>query len=119
MLDAINLAVKNKIMLTGKLIDVPIYRVSMAGYDTAHFRLWHESQQNQLQDKLGTVHKVEFSIQVSVARQELINKLRSFGFVKAELKRYQVEVSGYLAQRVFANGEQKLVLHADNIEINY
>jgi primosomal replication protein N len=118
MLDTVNnFTIKNEVTITGKLIDVPSYRVSPTGHETAHLKLWHESQQMQLTGKLELTHKVEFSIPISIAKQELISKLKTFTLNKAELNKYQIVINGYLAQRVFANGEQKLVLHANNIEI--
>lgn len=107
----------NTTCLTGRVINLPKYRVSPAGLETAHFKLWHESLQEQDYGKLDLKHKVEFTMPVSVARQGLINKLKEFTFDKVRVNKIWLEVSGYLAYRKFSNGEQHVVLHASNIKL--
>lgn len=103
--------------MSGKLINLPKYRTSPAGIETAHFKLWHESLQEQLFGKLDLKHKVEFSIMVSVAQHELITFLKTLNFIELTSKKIWLEVRGYLSQRLFANGDQKLVLHANVINL--
>lgn len=119
-----DLIIKNKIQITGRLLDSPVYRTSPAGAPIAQLILWHESKQDQVVDKSSKTsksdnHKVEFSLPVSVASKQLISELKALNLSKSELRKYWFEITGYLAQRLYANGEQKLVLHAQEIKINY
>lgn len=109
--------VSNYVRISGKLIDLPKYKTSPAGYETSHFNIWHESKQQQITGGQRAKHKVDFSLPVSVAMPELIAKLKAANFVKADLRSYQLDIKGYLAQRLFSNGEKKLVVHAIDIGI--
>lgn len=109
--------VLNTVSITGRVINLPKYRVSPAGLESAHFKLWHESLQAQDYGKLDLKHKVEFAIPVSVASQDLIAKLKQFTFDKVRVNKIWVKISGYLAYRKYSNGEQQMVLHANDINL--
>ncbi len=110
-----NTTSKNKLLLVGKIINLPKYRLSPSGLETAHFKLWHESTQEQGYGKLDLQRKVEFAISVTVANNDLIKKLKEFTANKLDVNKIRIKIHGYLASRVFSRGEQQLVLHAHDI----
>lgn len=108
---------KNKLFIIGKIINLPKYRISPSGLETAHFKLWHESTQEQGYGKLELQRKVEFTISVSIANSELIKKLKEFTANKLDVNKIWIKTTGYLASRVFSTGDQQLVLHANDIDL--
>lgn len=113
----------NKIILTGRVLTSPKYSEGLSGVITASFKLWHESKQNQLEkteethvNKNNNQHKVAFSIYVSTAYKNVIEKLKQHDFLELRLKPVYVEIYGYLASRKNKQNEEYFVLHAYDIK---
>ena len=94
-------------MMAGLLGDKPETRYSPAGVPITRFTLRHESQQQEA----GMQRQVICNIGVIASGEELLKATR--GLLGGE----QVRVSGFLSRANNRQGENRLILHAEQIEL--
>lgn len=98
---------ENRLVLTGVIVKQPERRRSPAGIEHCLFWLEHRSTRQEA----GLSRQVYCSLQVVVSGSE------AQAFTQPLALGVTVEVSGFLAYQPSRNGQGRLVLHADNIEI--
>jgi len=94
-------------VMAGLLGDKPETRYSPAGVPITRFTLRHESQQQEA----GMQRQVICNIGVIASGEELLKATR--GLLGGE----QVRVSGFLSRANNRQGENRLILHAEQIEL--
>lgn len=95
-------------MLTGTVCKAPETRYSPAGIPLTRFTLEHRSRQMEA----GMEREAQCRIVVMAAGREL--KDRAAQLLEGQV----VTVSGFIARADSRQGEAKLILHAQQIELN-
>ncbi|MFM2483105.1 primosomal replication protein N [Celerinatantimonas sp. YJH-8] len=97
----------NCLVITGELIRAPRYRTSPGGIEHCQFWLSHRSHQIEA----GLSRSAQCSIGVVASGQEFRQELLPLSMG------CQVRVRGFLQTQRSRNGESKLILHAQQIEL--
>ncbi|WJW74791.1 primosomal replication protein N [Thiohalobacter sp. IOR34] len=98
--------VHNQVWLSGTLVRDPEFRHSPAGIPLGRFTLEHQSRQQEA----GMPRQARLRITVKAAGDLLLQRLRTLQ------RGDRVRVRGFLNRDNHRNGEQRLVLHAEQIE---
>lgn len=98
---------QNHLVLTGTVSRAPEMRYSPAGIPIARFRLEHRSRRNEA----GLPREVRCTL-VVVAAGEVLQPV-----VKGIVPGGIVQVTGFLARGGGRNGDDRMVLHAERIEL--
>jgi primosomal replication protein N len=99
--------VENSLVIEGSLTKVPRYRKSPSGIEHCQFWLSHRSQQTEA----GFVRSAQCFIAVVASGDKFSKQL-----LPLEMG-CTVRVRGFLQTQRSRNGESKLVLHAQHIEL--
>ena len=99
----------NRLVISGKLAHLPETRYSPAGIPITRFTLHHES----IQREAGMQRQAICHIGVIASGEELLKKTRQLQGGQ------QVRVSGFLSRANNRQGENRLILHAEQIELNF
>ena len=97
----------NRLVISGVLGKSPETRYSPAGIPITRFTLRHESTQQEA----GMQRQVICNIGVIVSGSELLESTRSLQSGQ------QLKVSGFLSRANNRQGENRLILHAEQIEL--
>lgn len=96
----------NRLVIAGLLGSTPETRYSPAGIPITRFTLRHESQQQEA----GMQRQVVCNIGVIASGEELLH------VVRVMQSGQQLRVSGFLSRANNRQGENRLILHAQQIE---
>ncbi len=98
--------VDNRLVMSGTLGKMPETRYSPAGIPITRFTLRHES----IQQEAGMQRQVICNIGVIASGKEFLELTRS---LQSE---QQIRVSGFLSRANNRQGENRIILHAEQIE---
>ena len=96
----------NRLVISGTLGKTPETRYSPAGIPITRFTLRHES----IQQEAGMQRQVICNIGVIASGKEFLESTRS---LQSE---QQIRVSGFLSRANNRQGENRIILHAEQIE---
>jgi primosomal replication protein N len=99
--------VDNRLVISGALGNTPETRTSPAGIPITRFTLRHES----LQQEAGMQRQAICNITVMASGREML------GQTKTLQSGQQIRVSGFLSRANNRQGENRLILHAEQIEL--
>jgi primosomal replication protein N len=99
--------VDNRLVISGSLGNTPETRHSPAGIPITRFTLRHES----IQQEAGMQRQAICNIVVIASGKELL------ATTKALQSEQQIRVSGFLSRANNRQGENRLILHAEQIEV--
>jgi primosomal replication protein N len=99
--------VDNRLVISGSLGNTPETRHSPAGIPITRFTLRHES----IQQEAGMQRQAICNIVVIASGNELL------ATTKALQSEQQIRVSGFLSRANNRQGENRLILHAEQIEV--
>ena len=96
----------NRLVISGTLGNTPETRYSPAGIPITRFTLRHES----IQQEAGMQRQVICNVGVIASGKEFLESTRS---LQSE---QQIRVSGFLSRANNRQGENRIILHAEQIE---
>ncbi len=97
----------NRLVISGALANRPETRYSPAGIPITRFTLRHESTQQEA----GMQRQAICNITVMASGKEMLDA------TKALQSEQQIRVSGFLSRANNRQGENRLILHAEQIEL--
>ena len=98
----------NRLVISGALANRPETRYSPAGIPIIRFTLQHDS----IQQEAGMQRRAICNIAVIASGEEMLK--RTTGLQGGQ----QLRVSGFLCRANNRQGENRLILHAEQIELN-